>query len=384
MPYHVIVTRQVLLDGPMTFFTTVTLYLVARFAATERPIFLAAAGTSLGLVFLAKETGFVVAASVYAFLALSPQIRVRIRDLALSVFCLLMIMMSYPISLKLAGGGASEKAGGYLIWQLFRRPNHGWEFYWAVVPPAVGPLLIGAAGLGLWLLRRERTWRETLLVSWIVVPIVVFQLWPVKGFQYLLPAAPALAILAALTLTRWQAGGWTSRVAGRGSGSLRLSAVAIVALTLLVPSWQAVQPSTATEFLAGSGGIPGGRETGLWIREHVPQDAMFLAVGPSMANIIQFYGHRKAYGLSVSPNPLHRNPSYEAVRNPDNLIRTSELQYLVYDTFSAARSPFFGAKLMTYVEKYHGRQVHAETVTVTKSDGSTETQPVIIIYEVRP
>ena len=49
-----------------------------------------------------------------------------------------------------------------------------------------------------------------------------------------------------------------------------------------------------------------------------------LAIGPSMANIIQFYGHRKAYGLSVSPNPLHRNPVYQPVANPDLLIRDSE------------------------------------------------------------
>ena len=34
MPYHVVVTRQVLLDGPMALFATVTLYLLARFAAT--------------------------------------------------------------------------------------------------------------------------------------------------------------------------------------------------------------------------------------------------------------------------------------------------------------------------------------------------------------
>src|SRR5581483_10903102 len=74
MPYHVIVTRQVLLDGPLTFCTTLTLYLVAKFAASGRPAFLAAAGTGLGLTFMTKETGFVMFAAVYAFLALTPQI----------------------------------------------------------------------------------------------------------------------------------------------------------------------------------------------------------------------------------------------------------------------------------------------------------------------
>src|SRR5215212_1520865 len=44
MPYHVIVTRQIILDGPMTFCATLTLYLVARFAATHRAEWLYTAG----------------------------------------------------------------------------------------------------------------------------------------------------------------------------------------------------------------------------------------------------------------------------------------------------------------------------------------------------
>src|SRR5215208_5656115 len=40
MPYHVIVTRQVLLDGSMVLCSTLTLYLIARYAQTEQPIWL--------------------------------------------------------------------------------------------------------------------------------------------------------------------------------------------------------------------------------------------------------------------------------------------------------------------------------------------------------
>ncbi len=36
MPYHIVVSRQVLLDGPMTFFATLTLYMLARFGRTQR------------------------------------------------------------------------------------------------------------------------------------------------------------------------------------------------------------------------------------------------------------------------------------------------------------------------------------------------------------
>ncbi len=109
-----------------------------------------------------------------------------------------------------------------------------------------------------------------------------------------------------------------------------------------------------------------------------------MAIGPSMANIIQFYGHRRAYGLSVSPNPLRRNPSYDPLDNPDFLIRTSELQYVVWDAFSAERSEFFGDRLLDYVRKYHGRVIHIETVTVTHANGIKEEVPIIIVYSVHP
>jgi 4-amino-4-deoxy-L-arabinose transferase-like glycosyltransferase len=385
MPYHVIVTRQVLLDGPATFCTTLTLYLIAKFASTGRPWFLAATGTALGLSFMTKETAFVVFAAVYTFLALSSEIRVRIRDIVLSFACMFAVMFLYPVSLKLAGGGASEKAQGYLVWQLFRRPNHGWDFYPRLVPPAMGLAVIALALLGFVILRRERTWRETLLVAWIVVPIVVFQLWPVKGFQYLLPTAPPIAILAGRTI-----GLGFERLNGRRlprlirPAVLQTVVVIAVAISLAIPAWGRAQPSQSTSLLAGSGGMPGGREAGAWIDANIPLGAVFMTVGPSMANVIQFYGHREAYGLSVSTNPLHRNPSYEPIYNPDLRIRNSELQYLVYDTFSASRSSFFGDKMIDYAKKYNGRIVHQEYVTQRGPDGHMQRVPVITIYEVRP
>ena len=103
-----------------------------------------------------------------------------------------------------------------------------------------------------------------------------------------------------------------------------------------------------------------------------------------MANLVQFYGQRKAYGLAVSPNPLHRNPVYEAMKNPDRLIRDNELQYVVWDAFSASRSPFFADKLLRYTDRYHGRVVHAESVTIPTPDGARARRPLSVVYEVRP
>jgi Dolichyl-phosphate-mannose-protein mannosyltransferase len=377
MPYHVVVTRQVLLDGPMVFFATLSLCLVAMYAATAQPFWLYAAGGAMGCTVLAKETSILLVGSLYAFFALAAKIRIRIRDLVFSFGCMGAVIIFFPISMRF--GGKPETGGQYLAWQLFRRPNHDWAFYGIEVPRAIGYLVVGAAILGVIVFWAERSWREKLLLTWIVVPVAFFELWPVKGFQYLLPAAPAVALLAAMFFARWWAR-CDEQVQKFALGSI----VAAVACTLLVGSWYRIQPPTDGTFLAGSGGVPGGREAGTWIAAHVPEGAEMLTVGPSMANIVQFYGHRKAYGLSVSPNPLRRNPAYEPVDNPDLRIRNNELQYVVWDSFSAARSPFFSKKLLRYADRYNGRAIHTQSISARTASGRRTRVPLIIVYAVRP
>jgi hypothetical protein len=106
-----------------------------------------------------------------------------------------------------------------------------------------------------------------------------------------------------------------------------------------------------------------------------------MTIGPSMANILQFYWLHKSLALSVSPNPQGRNPSYTPVTNPDQAVRTGEVQYLVWDTYTAARTPFFAGKLQALVDRYHGSPVFSVPTGVTAS--GSEPSPAVIIYQVR-
>ncbi|EME61679.1 ArnT family glycosyltransferase [Amycolatopsis decaplanina] len=381
MPYHVVVTRQVLLDGPETFFAVITLYCVARFCSERDPRWLYSAAAVMGLTVLTKESAVILVLALFVFFVLSREYRIRLRDLLIVLTIMSAVVVAYPLSLSLSHRTGTGQ--NYLAWQLFRRANHEITFYGETVTMAVGPALIVLAACGLWLLRGQNTWREWLLVCWIVVPLVFFHLWPVKGYQYLLPIVPAVAVLAArtgvhATVPRWSG----SRPAA--ARSVRAAAVFAVGASLVVPAWLAVNPAPGTTFLAGSGGVPGGREAGRWIKASLPEGSRLMTIGPSMANLVRFYGHRKAFALSVSPNPLSRNPSYEPIDNPDRELRGGDLQYVVWDAFSAARAPFFGERLMRYVHKYGGVAVHTETVEVTTAGGRSTPKPVIVVYEVRP
>ncbi len=387
MPYHVVVSRQVLLDGPMVFFTTLALYFLARFGTSQKPVWLYLTGAGMGLAVLSKETSIILMGAIYAFLALASDLRLKVKDVILSLVVFALVILPFPLSILLAG--VSHIGSNYLSWQLFRRPNHEWSFYLTTVPQMLGYLVIAAAIAGIILLWRSRSWREKLLLVWVGVTYLFFQLWPVKGFQYLLPLAPAAAILAARFFGKLLSDDsmhlLPARIAKFRFMNLAVWFLAAAAVfSLGWSSWQRIQPNISSRFLAGTGGVPGGREAGAWIRENVPQNATFMTIGPSMANIVAFYGQRTAYGLSVSPNPLHRNPSYTPINNPDAQIRRSELQYLVWDSFSAARSSFFSEKVLSYVSKYNGRIVHEETITVIDEQGRQVVKPIIIIYEVHP
>ena len=69
----------------LTLLTTLTLYCLARFGKGNRYAWLYAAGAVLGLAFLSKETAIVFIAATYAFLALVPELFVRLRHLAIAM-----------------------------------------------------------------------------------------------------------------------------------------------------------------------------------------------------------------------------------------------------------------------------------------------------------
>jgi 4-amino-4-deoxy-L-arabinose transferase-like glycosyltransferase/putative flippase GtrA len=420
MPYHVIVTRQALLDGPETTLFLLSIYLLSRYAREGESRWLYGAAFATGLTVLAKETAVLIVPVAIAFLLLTPEIKVSLRRQLVAIGLFVAAVAPYPFAILIGKGTGAAQS--FVLWEVLRQPNHTWSFYADVLPTAMGPLVFiaGAAGL-LYAVRRAR-WQDRLLISWVAVPIAFFEIWPVKGYQYLLPIAPAVAILAGMGFDRLlkagesiaavpsddAAGDTDSTDDGTGAPSWRRSrlagrlprlnlnvprpiamgmAAALLAGTIAsigIPTVLAVNSTSISGSLAGTGGLPGGRETGLWIEENVPEGGVFLTTGPTLANIIEFYGQRKAYGLSVSPNPLRRNPAYDPILNPDRSLQLNKIQYIATDIWSAQRSPFFDALLKRYIARYHGVLVYKQEAEVLDSSGKTSTQVVIQIYAVRP
>lgn len=409
MPYHVIASRQVLLDGLVTLCATAALLCLVRYVEAGKLSWLLASAGFMGAAVLSKETSVILLGGLYAFFVLTPSARMPARHLLLALLVLVAEIAVWPLTLRLTGH--SSTGGAYFIWQIFRRPNHETWFYFTALPAWIGPVLLTVALAGLIWLRKEASWRERLLLAWLIIPILFFTLWPVKGFQYLLPICPSLAILAGRTLARpltipWELRrpGWLAvprwlprphrparvwRSPGLASGPLlpRAAMAALAAATavsLIIPAWNHIEPSASAAYLAGSGGLDGGRQAGDWVLHDVPRGARMLAIGPSVANVLEFYGHRPVSALSVSPDRRNRNPAYTPVPNPDLALRRGVFQYVVWDAYTAHRTAFFAALARRLVSKFHGVAVYTSAIKVQESTGPDVAEPAFIIYEVYP
>jgi hypothetical protein len=82
-----------------------------------------------------------------------------------------------------------------------------WTFYWRVLPDVVGMPALAAGAVGMAAAAWTRAWRtEAVYVgSWIVAPVLVLSLLPARDPRYVLLAAPAFVLAAALAIA------WTAR-----------------------------------------------------------------------------------------------------------------------------------------------------------------------------
>ena len=369
MPYDVTISRQVLLDGPAVAFTVFSLWLLARWVRRGGTVWLASSAALLGLAVLSKETMVVMVAGAAAFMLVSRRVAHPLRSLAVFGATLALVAAGGVAALVFSSHAAT--GGDYIAWQLTRSSNHALAFYLTAVTPAMGWLVAGCA-VGALLQRRNRNWQGLMLGTWALAPVVFFQLYPLKGFSYLLPAAPPIALLAARFLRTFH---WGGRLSDEGARVARAALSTAIAVSLALGVWATVFSSPASAGMAGTGGLPGGREAGRWVAANLVPGTELMTLGPTMANVIEFYSHYPAQGLSVSTDPLHRNPAYTPITNPDLAIRGGQFSYLVWDAYSAARSPSTSARMSKLLTRYHAHAVY------TGREGG---RSVIVIYEVHP
>ena len=170
---------------------------------------------------------------------------------------------------------SGSSAGGYVIYQLFRSPNHPiWYFpvvFWIFITPLAVLAVVG--GIVLACMRRTRA--DKLLVSWLAVFGLFFQFWPTKLLPYAIILTPAMALVGArgvLEAVRAVRARWSLRVAT----IVGVVAAAAILVPMIRPTWKAgdvIRDSSFTGPLTTDVEVQdfaGGREVGTWLGRHTP------------------------------------------------------------------------------------------------------------------
>jgi hypothetical protein len=362
VPYHVFISRQVLLDVPAGLAVLLAFGALYRYDGPETRRLLYLAGALAGLACVIKETMIVFAPAALLYLIWSGLWRkTRVRDAVIAL-----VLMSVPlapfVSTRFLFSGSS--AGGYIIYQLFREPNHPVWYFPVVFWIFVTPVATLATAYGIFIAAARRTRADKLLLSWLVVFGVFFQFWPTKLLPYAIILVPAMAMVGARGVVD-AARRLRAHRSVRTTAVVAAVAAAAIFVPMLGPTWRAGAVIRDSNF---SGpfttdvevqDFAGGREVGTWFAEHTPRNTTVLTMGPSLGNLVSFYGDRDFFALSVSNDPKLRNPAYLPIANPDSEIRQMHVQYAVWDAYTADRAPWYSQRMMSYVEKYSGTPVYS-------------------------
>jgi len=401
-PYPISISREMLLDGPEAFFVAVAVLFLCLYFKRSNPLLLWATAFSAGLAFLSKESAILIVPPLLIVILLAPRVLPRYRDLAVAGAIYLVTIAPYPLA-ELSAGRASTGLD-YFVWQVLRPANHTLLFYPGIFG-TVGWAITALALVGVVVAGRRRKTTDVLLLLMVIVTGGLLELWPTKGYEYLLPLMTPIALLA--TAGALECGSLAARALTRFRQDPRISravrpwvtvAVSLAAVGTLLVSTNNVlsagsnaaalvgtdsgQPTPArVHSLAGSGGLLAGRPTALWVKSHILPGSVFLTIGPTFANVLQFYSLDRALALSVSPNPLHRNPAYVPVINADKSIRGGGIQYLVYDAYSASRSIHFADRILALAKKFDGVLVYQYDKPGTSRSIHSA---LVLVYQVQP
>ncbi len=372
LPYHILLSRQVLLDVPLSFFYTLTLlFVILHLKKPNHLLWPYLVGLSSGLSFLSKEVGiFALISSIMCLFLIKT---VSLKNILIIISAFLVASSPYWIAI-LTIPEASEAAIEYWNWQTSRDPNQSDLFYVGLVSQEVlGYVLTGLCILSIIYAIKTRNIKQPkvfLILIWISIPLAMFHLLAVKGFGFVLPTVPAFVMLGVSFLFSH----WAKKIP-----AYRILLVAIVPLIFAfsgTPLHYLLQIPPIN--LVGSGEEPYARDGAMWIKDNIPNGAAFLTLDIRTANIIKYYSNNDAFSLHAN-----KNPAYTKINQPDLAILQGEIDYLVYDVYLAERLGYLReerSEMNELVIKYDARPIHTEFANYVDKSGNNLIKPAIVIY----
>lgn len=359
-PYHIDVSRQVLVDVPLATAVALVVVAVVGWARSRRRGWLGLGALGLGLALCFKETAVVVGIGLACAVASRRRLRCSRREAAAAGALTGALALAYPIWLVAAGGWGRSLE--YLAWQVQRPATGGWDFYATSVAPRLG-ILTPLAVLGV-LSNPRRLDEAVWCLVWLVSAVVLFfVVWPVKGYGYLTMLVVPLSVLASIGIIRLCQPVAVSRPGRRVRPFLTpVTVMAALGATVGQAVW-ASPPAAATT------GVPALREAARWLSSAPPGSVFVGSVG--VGNVVTYYSGRRPFTLGLPADLRRRNPAYRSLDG-------SDARYLVWDAWTQRETPTSAGEIVRRARSSGARVVHVETL-----EGARGTPvPAVIVYEV--
>jgi hypothetical protein len=327
-------------------------------------------GASSGLSFISKEVG--IFALICSIITLFFIRRFTVKSIAVIVSSFILVASPYWIPI-LTLDEANDAWLTYWQWQTQREANQPDIFYLSLIPKdALGYALTALFFLAIFsaiITMNIKRPEVFLLLIWISVPLIIFQLLPIKGFHFAMALIPGFTILGVSFLF----GSWMQEIP-----HYRLVRLLVIPL-IFISSGTLLNYLFGVPFYdeAGSGGEPYARETALWIKNYLNKNSTLLTMDTPMANIIKYYANNEVYSLHAN-----KNPAYSKIANPDLSILNGEIDYLVFEKYRIERAPYLeeeADELTDLVTKYDGIPIHTE-YEILGDNSKNFTDPAVIIY----
>ncbi|MGH2978547.1 MAG: ArnT family glycosyltransferase [Solirubrobacterales bacterium] len=375
--YGVLLGRLALLDSTLVFLFSLSLLCFAKWLMTGRDRWLYAFAAALAWAIQAKVTGGLVLVIAVNYLLVSRQLgllsvrRVLLAALAFTVFFI-------PVWVQLALKG--DQLLEFLADSGDRVAHVPWYYYLDKLTSFEGFVtpLIWLVGIGIAL--RRWTTGDRLLVFWVLVAALFFQVYPLKAFNYLLPLIPALSVLAgravhdgAVAFVAWSRR--PGRIGARVGLNLGRTATVLAGCAIFAASASPVLASVRSDSYFGL------REAALWLKQNTAKDAGVMTLSKGSAQYaLSFYARRDAYpfgrfrlativpgGKVLNPTPAADGaPSADwSTHWPPILINSREVSYLVYYTNEGDDPPenplvdsAHQEQFRRFIEAYGGKLMH--------------------------
>ena len=374
LPFHIVFSRQVLVDVPLSFFVMLFLYFIIKYNAIGNNIYSYWTGVSCGLCFISKEIGLVTLPIFIVYTLVT-------RTLKLNKFLIFfsgLVSGVFPyFFLVFTRQDAANAIYNYALFQLDRGGHKFSPQYLSILfNEAFGyvlSILCIISAVLLWGESRRKGGRKytkqlILLILTLGTFFLLYQFLPATGDRFMITLVPPGVILGCAFLVSKSV---------RKLPAQKLLYLSIIPLIILSTNFFMSKAFQIEDLKISDGlGTPWKRDAALWIRDNTPMAAGVLTDNMPLANIIRFYSNHDVYAVSISPNP-----SYLQVDNPALLVLNNNITIIVQD-LDPQRNSKATSQLAKFLQFSDPKLVYTG-YEHTIEDGKNKQIPMIKVYQVR-